>query len=246
MDVVRSEKHYQEKEDGFLATYHFSSGSHVDPKNNNFGFLRVFNEYTIPPEFGSEFLFNDNIEIIGIILDGELMYKDNLGNREIIYSNEIYRISAGRGIIYSGINNSKIEVLKLLELWVYPSSKGLQPSFMKTRFSTDEKINKLLRLIAPKASQNIDPAIPINQDTNLYICKLSGGKKISYNIDKERIAYLFIIHGNISFDNNIIMNKGDAAKISSGSDSIGDVCLDIDNSFSHSANLVLIDLPKMK
>ena len=61
---------------------------------------------------------HNDMEIITIVIEGEIGHKDDQGNEEVINENEIQRMTAGKGIFHSEYNNSDSRVLKLLQIWL--------------------------------------------------------------------------------------------------------------------------------
>src|SRR5471030_2501966 len=83
---------------GWLDTKHsFSFGDYYDPNFMGFRSLRVMNEDHIAPGKGFPLHEHKNMEIITLILDGELAHKDSMGNESIIRTNHVQAMSAGTG-----------------------------------------------------------------------------------------------------------------------------------------------------
>ena len=85
---------------GWLDTWHtFSFGEYHNRERMHFGGLRVVNDdFIAAGKFPSS---HNNMEIITIVLSGEVEHQDNLGNKEYIKATgEIQVMSAGSGIVH--------------------------------------------------------------------------------------------------------------------------------------------------
>ena len=78
--------------------FHFSFAEYRNPKNINFGVLRVLNDDLVEAKTGFEMHPHENMEIISYIVDGEITHKDSMGNSETLKRGEVQYLSAGDGI----------------------------------------------------------------------------------------------------------------------------------------------------
>jgi redox-sensitive bicupin YhaK (pirin superfamily) len=151
------------------------------------------------------------MEIVTYVIDGKLEHKDSLGNHDIIQPGEIQRMSAGTGVLHSEFNHSKEEPLRLLQIWLFSDTRGLQPSWEQKRYTKDDRKNKLLPVIGPKNSDQKD-RLAISQDAAFYISNLETGTELGYPLQENRIAYLFVIDGKITLNSKELYTR-DAAQI---------------------------------
>lgn len=231
--VIKEQEQYK-GEIGWLTTYHhFSFAEYYDPDNVNFGPLRVFNDDTIQPGTGFDLHQHQDMEIVTYVIEGELEHKDSLGNHGIIRAGEIQRMSAGTGVFHSEFNHSSEEPLRLLQMWIFSDTRGLQPSWEQKKFSKDERKNLLLPVIMPKSSKQ-KGGLTISQDVIFYISSLQEGRELTLTLNKERLAYIFVIDGKIML-NDKTLYKRDAAQIENVED--------IQIKAQKDAELILIDLP---
>ncbi|HKU32953.1 MAG TPA: hypothetical protein VJR22_03805, partial [Candidatus Nitrosotalea sp.] len=75
----------------------------------------------------------------------------------------------------------------------------------------DERKNKLLPVISPKNSNQKD-RLAINQDATFYISNLETGQAQTYNLQKGRMAYFFVIEGKVMLNDKVLYTR-DAAQI---------------------------------
>jgi hypothetical protein len=196
---------------GWLKTRHtFSFNTYYDPKNVHFRSLRVINEDWVQPGMGFGTHPHDNMEIITYVLSGELEHKDSLGTGSIIRPGDGQRMSAGTGIQHSEFNPSQKEQVHLLQIWIFPERKGIQPSYEQKSFPAEEKRGKL-RLIASPDGR--DGAVTIHQDASLYVSLLAPGQQVEHKLRGGRYAWLQVAKGSVEL-NGQPLSQGDGAGIS--------------------------------
>lgn len=196
---------------GWLNTWHsFSFSSWYDPEKMNFGALRVLNDDYVSPSKGFGMHGHDNMEIITIILSGQLEHADSMGNKGIIHAGEVQVMSAGTGIRHSEYNPSDKETVNLLQIWVFPKENDIEPRYDQKSFIDALKYNQLNTLIAPEKTGD---ALWINQDARFTIGQFDAGKQVDYTVKTlGNGAYVFVIDGAVTIDGTTL-NKRDALGI---------------------------------
>ncbi len=196
---------------GWLNAHHsFSFASWQDPSKIHFGLLRVLNDDTVAPGMGFGMHPHDNMEIVTIPLSGTLEHKDSMGNIGVIKPNEIQAMSAGSGLMHSEYNHSKTEPINLLQIWVFPKVRNIEPRYDQRVFSAEEKEGRFKTIVAPVKADDI---MWINQDAYFSIGKFKAGTTIDYTIqNKGNGSYIFIIDGNATIEGNTL-GKRDAIGI---------------------------------
>ena len=84
----------------------FSFADYYDPSFMGFSELRAINDNIVAPREGFGAHRHDNMEIVTILLSGQMEHKDNLGNTTIVSPREVQRMTTGTGMIYSEMNPS--------------------------------------------------------------------------------------------------------------------------------------------
>ncbi len=195
---------------GWLDTYHsFSFANYYDPKFMGFGALRVINEDRVQPGQGFGTHGHNDMEILTIVLEGELEHKDSMGNQGTIRPGEIQRMSAGTGVRHSEFNHSKTEPVHLLQIWIEPQERGIAPSYEQRSFTADERKNNL-KLLAARTPSN--GAVKIHQDASLFTSLIDQNKTIEYPLPAGRRAWLQVARGSVSV-NGAELTAGDGASI---------------------------------
>ena len=187
--------------------FHFSFAEYRNPKNINFGVLRVLNDDIIHPNSGFNTHPHSNMEIISYIVDGEITHKDSMGNSETLKRGEVQYLSAGDGIYHSEHNMHQSDDLRLLQIWIIPPKAGLPRLYGSHRYKFEERDNKLLNIVS---SQDGNSNIKIYQDINMFVNEFD--KPFEYEIQKDRQIYFVQIEGT-SEVNETILEDGDAMEI---------------------------------
>lgn len=196
---------------GWLDThYTFSFNTYYDPQFMGFRDLRVINEDFVEPDNGFPTHGHNDMEILTYIISGELTHKDSSGGEGVIRRNEIQRMTAGTGIRHSEANTSKDEKVHLLQIWILPEKKNLEPGYEQKHFPPEERQGKL-RLMASRAGG--DGSVKINQDVKVYSSILSSDEEISYELDDDRHAWIQLVKGSLEI-NGETLEQGDGAAIS--------------------------------
>ncbi len=188
--------------------FHFSFAEYYNPNNMNFGVLRVINDDLVKPGTGFDTHPHRDMEIVSYVVDGELTHGDSMDNKNTITRGQVQYMSAGTGVFHSEHNFGN-DMLRFLQIWILPDEKGYTPTYGDFRFDWNERTNNWLHMVSPKGG---NAPIKINQDMNIYVLELETGKEISFNVDKNRQAYLVQIEGN-SVINDIELSDKDGMEI---------------------------------
>ncbi|MFM6325957.1 MAG: pirin family protein [Microcystis sp.] len=194
---------------GWLDTYHtFSFAQYYDPQQINFRSLRVINEDKVLGGKGFHTHGHQDMEILTYVLAGELEHQDSLGTGSVIRHGEIQRMSAGTGIKHSEFNHSATNLLHLLQIWIIPDQKNLEPSYEQKAIAFSPHT---LQLIAsPTGAGN---AVKVHQDVNLYAGIMPPGQSLTHSFAPSRYGWLQVARGQITL-NSVHLQAGDGAAIS--------------------------------
>lgn len=195
---------------GWLDSRHtFSFGNYHDPKYMGFADLRVINEDFVDPGQGFPTHGHQDMEIVTYILEGALEHKDSIGTGSVIFPGDVQRMSAGTGIRHSEFNASQSEAVHLLQIWILPEQKGIEPSYEQKHFTEADKRGKL-RLVGSRDGR--DGSVVIHQDISLYAAALPVGESVSHTFAPSRVGWLQVARGSVKL-NEHQLKVGDGVAI---------------------------------
>jgi len=191
---------------GWLKTWHsFSFASYYNPDRMHFGALRVLNDDIVQAGMGFGTHPHDNMEIITIVLDGELEHRDSMGNGSVITSGEVQVMSAGTGIQHSEFNHSETSDVNLLQIWVFPDKKNVVPRYGQAKFQENEMNENWRTVVSPDGKDN---SLWINQQAWFSLGVFSSETTFSYQMKKPgNLLYLFVISGELNVGTETINQR---------------------------------------
>ena len=190
---------------GWLRSYHtFSFASYQNSERMNFGMLRVLNDDVVQPEMGFGTHPHRNMEIISIPISGALSHTDSIGNKRSIEVGEVQVMSAGTGLKHSEFNDSKINAVNFLQLWIIPEIENITPYYNQKIFEALERKNKFQVLVSPNDKQVVG-SLPINQQGYISMIDLDKGFETAY--DLKNGAYFFLIEGEVLIEDENLKRR---------------------------------------
>jgi redox-sensitive bicupin YhaK (pirin superfamily) len=150
-----------------------------------------------------------DMEIVTFIVEGELEHRDSMGNGSVIQAGDIQRMSAGSGIVHSEFNHSGRETVHLLQIWIETAQKGITPEYEQIRYLDFLETNVPLLIASGDGSEN---AVRINQDVDIYYCRLETQKFLDWKTRKKRYYWIQIIAGGLDIGQHKL-NAGDGASV---------------------------------
>lgn len=206
----------------------------------NFRPLRVFNNDVIQPATGFDFHPHRDMEIITYVSEGKLEHRYNQGNHDVIHPGEVQRMmmmTAGSGILHSEYNRSKDKPLRLLQMWIFPSKRELEPSWEQRQFGKQGRANKLLPIVMPENAKEDGQALHMHQDSAIYVSYLTKeGSKAEHALALWPKTYLFVIDARAQLPNGSTIETRGAAKI----EKEGKLSIQAEKP----TELILLDLPE--
>jgi redox-sensitive bicupin YhaK (pirin superfamily) len=200
---------------GWLDTKHtFSFDQYRDPEHMGFRTLRVLNEDRVAPGAGFPMHFHRDMEIVTYVLEGALEHKDSTGGGGIIRPGDGQRMSAGRGIQHSEFNASQSQPVHLLQIWIFPEKKGIEPGYEQRTFSRDAMRGNLLPIAARREDGAArDGAVRLHTDATIYAAILDAGQEVVHALAPGRHAWLQVARGAVTL-NGTRLKQGDGAAVS--------------------------------
>ncbi|MFY0741273.1 pirin family protein [Solibacillus silvestris] len=205
-----STKRFTAKNEWQETHFSFSFGPYYDEENIQFGPLRVLNDDIVKPNKGFGIHPHRDAEIVSIVLKGQLMHEDNLGNVGTLQYGNVQRMTAGTGVLHSEVNPTEDEDTHFLQLWILPNEKQLTPSYEDITFDHNKLRNELLPVVSHNPEENV---AMIHQDVTLYLSKIDAEKEIRFQQEEGRKIYVFVIEGEVSLNGDVTLQRRDDARI---------------------------------
>jgi redox-sensitive bicupin YhaK (pirin superfamily) len=194
----------------WLDSWHsFSFGEHRDPSNVGHGLLIVNNDDTIRGGGGFAEHGHRDMEIVTWVLDGALEHRDSTGTHDVIVPGLAQRMSAGRGIRHSEMNASATDPVHLVQMWVLPDARSIEPSY-EQRDISDALASGALVPVA--SGRGHDGAISLHQrDAVLWAARLGAGT--AARLPDAPHIHLFVARGEADLEDAGSLSSGDAARL---------------------------------
>jgi redox-sensitive bicupin YhaK (pirin superfamily) len=191
---------------GWLQSKHtFSFANYYNPDRMHFGVLRVLNDDTVASGMGFGTHPHDNMEIISIPLEGDLEHKDSMGNTQVIKHGDIQVMSAGTGIYHSEYNRNKNNLVKFLQIWVFPNKRDVTPRYDQITLNQEDRHNRFQQILSPSAD---DEGVWIQQDAWFHLGKFEKNKTTNYTFKKESNGvYVFVLSGKLEVNGQLLNNR---------------------------------------
>lgn len=233
IDIIRAQdRHFNDF--GWLKTYWlFSFANYYDPHNIQFGALRVFNDDVVEPGTGFPTHPHEEMEIVTIVLDGEMTHQDSMGNKAVIKAGDVQRMSAGTGLTHSEFNLADKPV-HFYQIWILPDVQRLEPTYDQLSFTPGQWRNRIL----PVASgQSLEGVVSCHADATIYRGQLDAGNRLVFDNTAGRRVFVYLTEGELTVD-GLVLNKADQARV----DTEKPLCLVA----CAEAEFILVDVPSCK
>lgn len=194
----------------WLDSWHsFSFGDHRDPSNVGHGLLVVNNDDIIRAGGGFGEHGHRDMEIVTWVLGGALEHRDSTGTHDVIVPGLAQRMSAGHGIRHSEMNASTTEDVHLVQMWVLPDTRGIEPSYEQRDVSGALLSDELVPIAS---GQGHAGAISLHQkDAVLWVGRLRPG--VSTRVPDAPHVHVFVTRGGVHLDDAGPLAAGDAARL---------------------------------
>jgi redox-sensitive bicupin YhaK (pirin superfamily) len=191
------------------ARHHFSFAGYHDPRNMNWGSLRVWNDDEIAANSGFPPHPHADMEIITYVRDGAITHQDSLGNKGRTEAGDVQVMSAGSGIRHAEYN-LEAETTRIFQIWIQPNRIGGAPSWGAKPFPKGDRSGKFVTLAS--GFENDNDALPIRTNARVLGATLKAGESVEYALDRSRHAYLVPAAGRVEV-NGLTLETRDGAAI---------------------------------
>lgn len=210
MQTIRRSEERGRADHGWLRSAHtFSFADYFDLAHMGFGPLRVINDDTIAAGRGFGMHGHRDMEIITYVLDGAIEHKDSMGNGSVIRPGDVQRMSAGTGVMHSEFNPERDRATHMLQIWIEPNVKGVEPGYEERNFPAAEKRGRLRLVASPDGAQG---SVGIHQDARLYAGLFDAGERAEHALAEGRQAWVHVARGT-AVVNGRRLSGGDALAV---------------------------------
>jgi hypothetical protein len=154
-----------------------------------------------------------DMEILSLVLEGEMQHRDSIGNGSLVRAGELQKMSAGSGVTHSEFNASDTEPLHFYQIWIEPERRGIAPEYEQIALN-GHRTTPGLHLIAGRHAPA--GAITLHQDASLFLGRIEPGGSLPHAIAPERHAWIQVIEGDL-WINGAELHDADGAAISNES-----------------------------
>ena len=119
-------------------------------------------------------------------------------------------MSAGTGITHSEYNPSKTEPVHLLQIWLLPRERGIQPGYEQRALDLGSGVPGFHVVASPVAREN---SVRIHQDAELLVARLQPGETAAHALRPGRHAWVQVARGEVAL-NGQALSAGDGAALS--------------------------------
>ncbi len=178
----------------WLDSWHsFSFAGHFDPAWMGFGPLRVINDDTIAAGRGFGMHPHRDMEIVTVMVEGELSHRDSMGNGEVLRAGEVQRMSAGTGVVHSEMNAAD-RPCRLLQIWIEPATAGIPPAYEQKPFPVGEGWTRLLD------PDRLEGAMAVHRPVRLWRARPAAGARLELPSSPAQAAWLQLIDGDLTLE----------------------------------------------
>lgn len=198
------------KRDWLDTNHSFSFGRYYDPEWTRFRSLRVINDDRFAAGQGFGTHPHDNMEIITYVVSGQLEHADSQGGGAVLEAGDVQMMRAGSGIAHSEKNASDQDELHLLQIWILPEKRDLEPGYTDFHVGDEEKRNTLAHIASPVGGEG---RVEIHQDAHLFASILEPNQEVTHPLSSDRHAWVQVIEGSMEV-NGQPMTTGDGLAVS--------------------------------
>jgi quercetin 2,3-dioxygenase len=197
--LITASQRYEAQTDNWLRSHYlFSFADYYDPENMEFGPLRVFNDDYVAPKSGFPTHPHSEMEIVTVVLSGELTHKDNIGSEATVSPGQIQRMTTGTGVTHSETNETDEEI-HLVQLWFVPNKRGLAPSYEVLSVDFLKAKNELVPLVT--GQKVLEDVAFLNSNSTVYYGNVGQGEDISFRTFKIRRTLIYVLSGSLLVNN---------------------------------------------
>lgn len=158
-------------------------------------------------------------EPITFLLQGQQLHRDSLGNESVVRAGDVQWTTAGRGVIHSeGPTKEFLKeggLLEGIQLWLnLPSEKKMIPANYQHVLNDDFRVinsedNKTRIQVIAGVFNETYGRIKTQTPVNVYMISMEKDSKCLIPINKAQNALLYLIDGNVTVNNETVLEKNE-------------------------------------
>lgn len=195
--LPRTELSWLKLSDHFIATVGPSSG-----QGRPLGPLLVLADATFAPRSRFPIHPHRDMEILSVVVDGELSHHGNQAHDAVIKPRAAQLISARNGMVHAE-GNDLDRPTRMLQIWFSPNQRGGEAAYFDRQLPTERGRH----LVAG------DEGMPLRCDARVWWIDLDG--KSSIDVQPGRRGYLIALEGPVRAGESVL-KTGDGAEIDAG------------------------------
>ena len=203
-NIRRSDERGKADHGWLKSRFSFSFADYYDPAHMGFRALRVINDDVIAPHGGFPTHPHRDMEIFSYVLEGQLAHEDSMGNKRVLNPGEIQLMRAGSGVQHSEFNPSSDRPARLLQIWITPHTRGLDPAY--TEWTPPAETQAKTLVISPDGAEG---SARIAQDAKIHRILAGENESVTHTLAGGRGIWLHVIRGGASVA-GIDLAPGDA------------------------------------
>jgi hypothetical protein len=210
MITLRRSRERGQADHGWLKSrFTFSFADYFDPKHMGWRGLRVLNDDEVAAGAGFPMHGHRDMEIVTWMLRGRLEHRDSLGNGSSIGPGELQYMSAGKGVMHSEFNPSSEEQAHLLQIWILPRARGLEPRYGQADYSSALESGEPVLVASPDGERG---SIAIAADARIHVARANEARSWTLPLAAGRGAWVHVAKGAAEVAGHQLA-AGDAAAI---------------------------------
>lgn len=188
--------------DHFVATVGPSAG-----RGAPLGSLLVLADATFAPRSRFPLHPHKEMEILSIVLNGELSHHGNQAHGATLRPREVQLISARDGIVHAEGNDTDTDT-RMLQLWFAPNRHGGEPAYFQRAVPQTSAGGR-----HPIAG---DEAVPLRSDARVWWLDLAAGREQSIEVAPGRAGYLLSLDAPLTLGGGERLAPGEGAELHRG------------------------------
>lgn len=171
-----------------------------------YGTLAVFTDGIMHPGEGFDMHPHRNLEIVSVILEGEVTHQDSTGNVVKMPAGSVQHITAGAGI-YHAEHTTSPQSVRMYQIWFAPHTPNLPPSYERMSYQEQLQKDQLFALISQDSTKS---ALTMNADGALYIGDFDVGHATDYSLPTKRKLFVFVADGRLRIEDQVLTSQDHA------------------------------------